>query len=107
MTKVRPQRSRFAASQAKIGGVYPQRVAHEVACDPPAWLYAFYTHVIAPLTPIGLREKLLVLSLAEAGDRERLDALLGPSRVPTHLGGPLDLGSVKDLRERRLEDVFR
>ena len=97
---------RFAASQAKIGGVYPQRVAHEVACDPPAWLYAFYTHVIAPLTPIGLREKLLVLSLAEAGDRERLNALLGPSRVPTHLGGPLDLGSVKDLRERRLEDVF-
>ena len=62
--------------------------------------------MIAPLTPIGLREKLLVLSLAEAGDRERLDALLGPSRVPTHLGGPLDLGSVKDLRERRLEDVF-
>ena len=61
---------------------------------------------IAPLTPIGLREKLLVLSLAEAGDRERLDALLGASRVPTHLGGPLDLGSVKDLRERRLEDVF-
>ena len=98
---------RFAANQAKIGGVYPQRVAHEVACDPPAWLYAFYRNIIAPLTPIGLREKLLVLSLAEAGDRERLDALLGPNRVPTHLGGPLDLGSVKDLRERRLEDVFR
>ena len=41
---------RFAKKQFEIGSAYPQRVAYEVNVDPPAWVYALYRHVIAPLT---------------------------------------------------------